>query len=184
MTKKVAVLLATNFEEIEALTQVDVLRRAGVAVTTLATTNSLQVTGAHQVTVTADALLADTDLSAFDGVVFPGGGLNLNDYNPAMATAKEFLANGKLVAAICAAPTKLATEQMLQGVPATCYPAMRSFLDDNQAQYQDQYVVVHNNLITGQGPAASLPFALALVEHLVGKETAQALAQGLLVNRG
>ena len=155
--------LAEGFEEIEALTPVDILRRAGKQVTTVGI-GGKTVTGSHDISVLSD--VADTDLVLTDAdmIILPGGmpgTLNL-DASPVVQNAIDVaLANGTYIAAICAAPTILGKRGLLNGKKATCYPGMES--DLMGAILGEDTVVQDGKIITAAGMGAALPFALKLV---------------------
>ena len=177
----VYVFLADGFEEIEALTPVDLLRRAGVAVTTLGVGGKREIKGAHGITVLADA--PDTDFAdeAPTMVVLPGGmpGASNLDASPAVAAAlSKAAACGGFLAAICAAPMVLGHKGYLAGKTATCYPGFESELKGARAKRAP--VVRDGNVITGAGMGVAAEFALALVEALCGRDKAAALAKGIL----
>jgi len=180
MSKKVIVPLATGFEEIEALTIVDVLRRAGVEVV-MAALDSLHVTGAHGIVVVADVLIKDVDGTAYDLIALPGGlpgATNLAADATTQALLKSFDAKGKAIAAICAAPYALQTAGVLKN-SYTCYPGYQAKID--RAGYTDKdKVVINANITTSQGPSTAMLFALALVEQLCSKEIKDNLAKDLL----
>jgi len=175
--------LAEGFEEIEAVVTLDVLRRAGIDVTTAAITDERIVTASRGVVVVADTLWDGIDLDAFDALVLPGGGPGTERLraNPDILEAvRAFNKQGKLVAAICAAPTVLAAAGVLAGRAATCYPGCEKGLGD--ARHTDKGPVVQDgNILTSQGPGTSFAFALALVERLADKATAAKVARGLLL---
>lgn len=178
---RVCILLADGLEEIEAITLIDVLRRAELDVTTLGVTGA-EVTGAHGVTFKADALLRDADGAHWDLVVLPGGmpgAEHLRDSEAVRALVADQVAAGRPVAAICAAPIALAAAGVLEGRAATCYPGFGDQLAG--AKYCEDSVVVDGPVITSRGPGTSLPFALRLVAELCGEQTAAKLADGLLV---
>jgi len=180
MNKKVIVPLAEGFEEIEALTIVDILRRANVAVT-MAALASLHVKGAHGVVVVADALLKELDGNAFDMVVLPGGvpgATNLAADTTTQALLKGFDAKGKAIAAICAAPYALHTAGVLKNY--TCYPGFQSKIRDKGYNAKDK-VVIDKNITTSQGPSTAMLFALSLVEQLCSREVSEKLAKDLLL---
>ena len=161
--KKVALMLANGFEEIEALTVVDVLRRAGFICDMIGFEEA--VTGSHQITVKADQVW-NGNLSAYDMVVLPGGmpgSTNLRDDDRLMEVLQEFQAEDKFVAAICAAPIAL---------------DRAGLLNDKNGSYQKQTVVVDGKLITSRGPSTALPFAYELVHQLGGD--ADQLASSML----
>lgn len=162
---KVAVLLAEGFETIEALTTVDILRRAGVTCDTFATKN-LEVTTSHSVTIKADKVLND-EVYDYDVVVLPGGmpgSVNLRDDDKVNELVKKFYDEGKIVAAICAGPITLGKLGIVNGKNATCYPGF----DDQLVgcNYKEDLVVVDGNIITGRGPAAAIPFAFEILKHV------------------
>lgn len=172
--------LADGFEEIEALTPVDILRRAGKQVTTVGI-GGKAVTGSHGISVLAD--VADTDLVLTDAdmIILPGGmpgTLNL-DASPVVQKAIDTaLANGAYIAAICAAPTILGKRGLLNGKKATCYPGMEA--DLKGAILGEDTVVQDGKIITAAGMGAALPFALKLVEVLCGTDTAKKLATAVV----
>ncbi len=179
---RVCVLLAEGFEEIEAVTLIDVLRRAEVDVVTLGV-SSTDVTGAHGIPMTADNLLADAGDESWDMVILPGGmpgSAHLRDDPAVQALVTRQHARGGRLAAICAAPMALAQAGVLAGKKATSYPGFEDKLPG--ADYQQQAVVVDGTVFTSRGPGTSLPFALRLVAELVDQATADGLAEGMLVS--
>jgi 4-methyl-5(b-hydroxyethyl)-thiazole monophosphate biosynthesis len=175
---KALVPLAEGFEEVEAVTIVDVLRRAGVEVTVAALGKS-PVTGSHAIAVGADAELDAVRERAFDAVVLPGGpgARRLRDDERVKELAKRLAAEGKLVAAVCAAPIALEAAGVLRGKRATVYPgnALPS------AVLVEERVVVDGNVVTGRGPGVALEFALTVVERLAGRAKRDELARAMLV---
>jgi 4-methyl-5(b-hydroxyethyl)-thiazole monophosphate biosynthesis len=178
--KKIAVLLAEGFEEVEAATPIDFLRRAGVEVIT-AGVNGKTVRGAHGVPFTADVLLKDLPAD-LDGVVIPGGmpgAANIAKSAEALELAKKLCAAGKLLAAICAAPgVVLGPNGFLKGKRFTCYPGYEK--DVSGAFFSEDRVVVDENLITSRGPGTAAEFALALIERLAGKQAADKVHKATL----
>lgn len=180
--KKVALFLATGFEEIEALGTLDILRRADIPVNTVSITGDLKVTGAHHVTVIADTRFEDVDFSAIDVLVLPGGmpgASNLNGHEGLKKQIKDFDSKQKTVAAICAAPMVLGGLNLLNGKKATCYPGFEPELLG--AEVTGKAVTVDKNITTGKGPGLVFDFALRLVEDIAGKETRQKVSEGLLL---
>lgn len=178
------VFLAAGFEEIEALTVVDVLRRAGMPVKTVSITASLQVTGAHGITVTADLLFDNTHFSSPAWLIIPGGmpgARNLYDYVPLQGLLKRHSESAEgHIAAICAAPgVVLGKLGLLQGKRATCYPGFESEMAG--AITVDSPVVVDGKTVTANGPANALPWALTIVREQLGVEAACAIATGMLL---
>lgn len=180
--KKALVFFADGFEEIEALTIVDVLRRADIPTLMVSIAPGLEVSGAHGVKVMADVLLSDVDTSEAEVLILPGGqpgADNLNAREELKIQLKEFADEGKPVAAICAAPLVLGGLKLLEGKEAVCYPGFEDKLLGAKLKYDP--AVKSGNIITGRGPGAALDFSLLLVEELKGKEAADSLARGMLV---
>jgi 4-methyl-5(b-hydroxyethyl)-thiazole monophosphate biosynthesis len=180
--KKVAVFLAQGFEEIEALSIIDILRRTGVEVTTVSITTYNMVRGAHNVKVDADEVFEYVDFSEMDMLVLPGGmpgAKNLNNSEDVRKWLKIFASEGKEIAAICAAPMVLGDLGLLEGKNATCYPGFEAELKG--ANVTGESVVVDGNITTGKGPGLAFDFALALVEKLCGVEKRNEVASGLLL---
>ena len=177
---KVIVFMADGFEEVEALTVVDLLRRAGAQVTMASVMQNRGVTGAHDVFVRADAMAQDVDFAEADLVVLPGGGVGTENLGKSEIVKEQCLAfaKDKHVAAICAAPTVLAGLGLLEGRKAVCYPGMEGGM--RGAVIQDQAVVVDGNIITGRAPGAATPFALELIRQFLGEEAMQEVRAGLV----
>lgn len=180
--KKVNLFLADGFEEIEAITVVDVLRRAGVDIKTVSITNDKEVRGAHNIIVKADKIFESSFETDADMLVLPGGmpgTSNLEAHAGLKDLLKDFAAKGKYIAAICAAPSVLGKLGLLQDREATCYPGFEKHLKG--AQVKDIPVIQHGNFITSMGPGTALDFAMKLVELLVNNKTAQSLKDGMIV---
>jgi len=181
---KALVFLATGFEEIEAITIVDVLRRAGVDVTVAGLTPNV-VEGAHGVKIVPDKPIDDVKIDDFDAVVVPGGNpgyKNLRKDPRVIDIIKEAFDSNKLVAAICAGPTVLSDAGILNGKACTIYPGMEDELRKGGGKPKQDMVVVDGNIITSRGPATALPFALKLAEKLAGKQIAEAVSKKTLAN--
>jgi len=179
--KKVIVPLAQGFEEIEALTIVDILRRANVDVT-MAALESLHVKGAHGIVVVADALLKEMNANNFDMIALPGGlpgATNLAADPTTQTLLKAFDAKGKMIAAICAAPYALKTAGVLKNT-YTCYPGFQAKIGA-EGYTANAKVIKDANVTTSQGPSTAMLFALSLVEQLCSKNVADALAKDLLL---
>ena len=162
---------ADGLEEIEALTPVDFLRRAGHAVTTVSIMGRRQIHGSNGIEILADALFEETDFADGDLFILPGGGTgtqNLSACAPLRALLKEKYDAGKHVAAICAAPSIFGSLGFLEGRDATVYPGMEDTLTG--AAPQDVPAVTDGNVTTGHGPGAAIEFALELVRVLGGEE--------------
>lgn len=178
----VYVLLGTGFEEVEAITPVDLLRRAGVSVATVGI-NGKVVYGSHGIGVEADLELGQLDLTALDMIVLPGGlkGVaSIRASQAAMEAVRFAWENGKYTAAICAAPTVLADLGITQGRKATCYPGFEPDLDTSYAT-DTAAVVVDGRLITAASAGCAVPFGLALVAALKGGEAADAVAKQIVI---
>lgn len=182
MVKKVLVAVANGVEDIEAISVVDVLRRAGAEVV-IASVQKLQITTAHGIKLIADKLVSDCMADDFDLIVVPGGlpgAEYLRDSKELITLLKKQKTAGKWFAAICASPVMVLQHHgLLDGVKATCYPALLMQLKTKDAALQK--VVVDGNCVTSQGPGTAMLFAVKLVELLFGKEKADALARSLLI---
>lgn len=175
------VFLAEGFEEIEALTPVDVLRRAGERVTTVSVTADRLVKGAHGVGVEADAVIGGLDFADAGYLILPGGmpgTTNLGKCGALCSLLKAHAAKGGKLAAICAAPSVLGALGLLQGREAICYPGFEDQLQG--ARVSDCSVVCDGNVVTAAGPGVSLPFALALTADLKGQEAADRISAAML----
>jgi 4-methyl-5(b-hydroxyethyl)-thiazole monophosphate biosynthesis len=169
----VYLFLADGFEEIEALTPTDVLRRAGVEVKTISITGDRTVTGAHGIKVTSDLVLDEYKAETAEMIVFPGGGegtRNLDECERVHEIILDAVKNNLYIAAICAAPTILAKMGLLEGLRATCYPSLATVLTENKAKYKSDKVVCDKRFITSMGPGTSGEFAFTLVDKLVTKK--------------
>ncbi len=180
--KKTVVCLADGFEEIEAVTIIDILRRAEVDVTTASVSGSALVKGAHHVEVRADKLFEDVDFRDIDMIILPGGmpgAQNLNNHKGVQDRILDFSAAGKMIGAICAAPMVLGNLGLLENRNVTCYPGFGNYL--KKARLKNDAVVEDRNLVTANGPAAAVEFALKLVEKLKGRDMADMTARKMLV---
>lgn len=175
------IFLAAGFEEIEALTVVDVMRRAGMDIKTVSITDSHTVIGAHGIPVTTDLVYDKTDFITPEWLIIPGGmpgAENLSKFAPLNSILINQSASGK-IAAICAAPAVvLAPLGILDGKEATCYPGFEKKM--GAAIRRDSPVIALNNLITANGPSAAMRFALAIVANSMGEAVAQEVGSGML----
>lgn len=180
--KKVVVLLAEGFEEVEAVTPIDFLRRAGCEVTVAGVTGDA-VAGAHGIVVRTDARVSECS-DGYDAVVVPGGmpgASNVAASSDAISLISRVKTEGGIVAAICAAPAVvLAPNGFLDGKTATCYPGYESGFGDTT--FSEERVVVDGKTITSRGPGTAAEFALRLIHTLVGEEQASELHEGTLQN--
>lgn len=170
----VYVILADEFEEIEAIEPIDIMRRAGIEVKTAALKNKI-VTGAHNIPVTADILIDEIEPEKMDLLMLPGGAGHelLDASNDVHKLLNYALTNGIYIAAICAAPSILGKKMMLEGKKATCFPSYEKYLYG--AEVVTDKAVVDGKIITARGAGAASDFGFALVELLKGGETADKL---------
>lgn len=178
-----AVLFATGFEEVEGLTVVDLLRRANIN-TSMVGVEEKKVTGAHEVTITTDTLLDDVDIDKIDALILPGGApgfQNLRKNKRVLSMIEDAYEKKKIVAAICASPSVLATAGVLKNKKATIYPGMEEEIKKGEGIIQDDLVVVDNNIVTSKGPATTMLFALKLIELLKDKETSEDVKNKVLL---
>lgn len=171
--------LAEGFEEVEAVTIIDLLRRAGITVTTVALENS-RVTGAHDIIIHADTTMKHLP-DAYDGIVLPGGGLgtdNLKASKRVLELVSTAFSGGLLCAAICAAPLVLAKAGILRGIRATCYPGCEDQMSD--ALYIEAAVVRDKNVITGKGVGTAIPFSLEVISYIAGRSTAERISSQIV----
>ena len=173
---KIFVFLADGFEEIEALAPVDILSRGGQDVYTVSTNGSSWVTGSHGITVKADMLFEDAPLEQADMLLLPGGmpgSKNLDEHEGVCeALVAQDQRKGR-IGAICAAPMVLGHLGLLKGRRATCSPGFESHLTG--AEYTKELYTIDGHIITGEGPAASLPYAYRILEMFSDKKTVQEL---------
>lgn len=177
----VYVFLANGFEEIEALTAVDLLRRADIQVKTVSVMEDKLVYGSHGIGVEADILFKEGLYDKCAMLILPGGmpgTTNLCNHRELNEELKHFYEAGKPIAAICAAPMVLGRAGLLAGHEATIYEGMEAELEG--AVKRDEKVVVSRNIITSKGPGTAMDFALSLIAYLKGAESAKAIAAELL----
>lgn len=182
MDKKIAVHMANGFEEIEAISIIDVLRRAGLDVVVVSVTGRLEVNGAHQIKILADKLFEEVNYNEVSMIVLPGGmpgASNLDAHEGLKAQIVKFNNANKPLAAICAAPLVYGNLGILSGKQVVCYPGFEKYL--RGAEVVNKPVAESGNVITGRGPGAAIQFALKLVEKLVSPEKAEILAGQMLV---
>lgn len=178
--------LANGFEEIEALATVDILRRAGMPVFTVSVNDVPVVTGAHGLMVVPDKMYTDVrDFNDADWLIVPGGmpgASNLAAYAPLCQLLKAHAADGGNIAAICAAPAVvLAPLGILSDKEATCYPGFEPQAANEGAKMQDAQVVVDGNIVTANGPASAMRFALTIVKQSLGEDKSQEVGAGMLL---
>jgi 4-methyl-5(b-hydroxyethyl)-thiazole monophosphate biosynthesis len=187
MAKKAFVLLADGFEDVEAVTPIDYLRRAGIEVTTVSISENLTVTskwgGVQMLACTTLTELAKQKTDVWDAVILPGGmpgAANLAADKETSALLKKMSADGKLLCAICAAPALvLAPLGLLAGKKFTCYPGMEEKVTNGK--WLDERVVTDGNIITSRGAGTAGEFAIAIIEKLLDKDSAQKIADAVLM---
>ena len=180
--KTIYVFLAEGFEEIEALTPVDVLRRAGLSVKTVSVMDKYIVTGAHGVPVLADVMFDEVFAEDVEMILLPGGlpgATNLDAHEGLSGMILNFAKAEKPLAAICAAPLVFGNRGLLEGKKATCYPGFETYLKG--AQYTAALVEKDGNFITGKGPGAAMEFAFAIVEKYCGAGMVSELKKGMMI---
>lgn len=181
MSKKVLVPLARGFEELEFVSIVDILRRAGADVVVASLDKNLLVKGAHGINMQADICIDSVNISDFDAISLAGGYegmINLKNNAKILEFIQILFKEKKLVSAICASPIVL-NEAGVLSKKFTCYPGCEQGLN---AEYEKSAVVLSDNIITGAGPALGVKFALALVRYLYGDEVYQRLYKELLMD--
>ena len=182
--KTVYIFLGEGFEEMEAVTPLDLLRRVGVDAKFVSIGSSLQVKGAHDILFTADLLFEDAMTKKPDGIVLPGGmpgTTNLLAHEGLCSLIKKFAMEKKPVCAICAAPLILGELGLLTGKTATIYPGMENKLLG--AIPSESSVCVDGNIITSRGPGTAIPFSLKLAELFAGKEAADQLTVDIVYQK-
>mgnify|MGYP001358443868 CR=1 FL=1 len=178
---RVGVHLATGFEELEAITVLDVLRRADIEVLMISMTKEENVTSARGLTVVSDILFKDVNYEKIDMIVLPGGipgSTNLAAHEGLKQKIDQFANQGKYLASICAAPIVYGQMGLLKGKTAVCYPGYEKYL--NGAEITTERVVQTQNYITSIGPGASLEFSFKLVEILKDKNISEKVRKAML----
>ena len=178
---KIAVFFAEGYEEIEALTVVDICRRSNIVTDMVSVTGEPNVKGSHGINVEMDKMLAKVDFADYDGIVLPGGmpgTLGLEACQELMEQVDAFYGEGKMVAAICAAPSIFGHRGILKGRRACCYPSFESHLEG--AEVTDEAVTRDGNVITSRAMGCALDFALELLAALTDARNADQMADKLL----
>lgn len=169
--KKIGIFMADGCEEIEGLTVVDLVRRAKLEIVMISISDTKEVTGSHGVKFMVDALASEVDFASLDGIVLPGGmpgTVHLGESKTVNRVIREFASEGKLVAAICAAPSVLGAAGLLQGQYATCHPGFEEKLTG--AVTSTDAVVMDGNIITSRGMGTAIDFGLAIIRFLTEDE--------------
>jgi len=179
---QITVHLAEGFEEIEAVTIIDVLRRAGLNVVTVSVSGNRMVKGAHQIEMKADQLFEDIDYTNGKMIILPGGmpgAKNLNEHKGLKSQILEYHTQGKYLGAICAAPIVFGNLGILKGKRAVCYPGFETQLSG--AEVLNMPYIVDNKIITGRGAGSAFQFSLEIVRIMAGEERALQLRKAMLV---
>ncbi|XP_063392410.1 protein dj-1beta-like isoform X2 [Cydia fagiglandana] len=187
MSKTALVILAQGAEEMETVITVDMLRRSGVTVTVAGLDGSAPVLCSRQITLVPDKALADAlaDTPQYDAVILPGGleGSDRLSKSSVVGTLlKEHEKAGKIVAAICAAPTAFVAHGIGRGKRVTSYPTTKDKITDDYTYVEGERVVVDGNVVTSRGPGTAYWFGLSLIEQLVGKEKADQVEKGMVIS--
>ena len=178
--KRVLCFFAEGYEEVEAITVVDLLKRADIEVITVSVIDTVFVKGSHNIVIKCDQLINDIDLGA-DMIFLPGGmpgTTNLEKSEVLIDVIKEYNSKGKYIAAICAAPSILGGLGILKNKNATCYPGNENKLIG--ANKMEDKVVVCDNVITGEALGSAIDFSLKLIELLLNKETAISVKEKII----
>jgi 4-methyl-5(b-hydroxyethyl)-thiazole monophosphate biosynthesis len=185
MKDKIYIFLADGFEEIEVVTVVDMLRRAGHEVVMVSVTSNEVIRGAHGISLFCDRDFTDCDFFDDPGIlVLPGGmpgAATLRDHVGLQKVLTKYAAQNRLITAICAAPMALGALGLLENHKATCYPGIEKYLKG--ATLEKKLVVADGNFITGMGPGAAVDFVLAIIEKLDGAEAAKELCQSMCIQK-
>ncbi len=181
MSKKIGMMVANGYEEVEMLTVVDLLRRAGMTCDIISVSGEKELTSSHKVTVIADLLYEEADFDSYDALAIPGGmpgTTNLGAHAGVCEQLKKAYADGRMIAAICAAPTVFGKLGLLEGKKAICYPGMEDQLTGAEVTYEP--AVRDGNIITSRGMGTAIDFGLAIIAYYEGEEAAAALAEKIV----
>lgn len=181
MSKKIGMMVANGYEEVEMLTVVDLLRRAGMTCDIISVSGEKELTSSHKVTVIADLLYEEADFDSYDALAIPGGmpgTTNLGAHAGVCEQLKKAYADGRMIAAICAAPTVFGKLGLLEGKKAICYPGMEDQLTGVEVTYEP--AVRDGNIITSRGMGTAIDFGLAIIAYYEGEEAAAALAEKIV----
>ena len=178
---KLGIFMADGCEEIEGLTVVDLVRRAGIEIEMISVSGEKNVTGSHKIAFQTDVSKADADFASYDGIVLPGGmpgTTHLMEDDTVNRVIKEFATSGKLVAAICAAPSVLGNAGLHEGKKATCYPGVEGKLTG--ADFVTDPVAKDGNIITSRGLGTAIEFAAEIVAYLLDESAAKSLKESVV----
>lgn len=181
---KIGIFFAEGFEEIEALTVVDICRRCDIEVEMVSAYGEKQVLGSHDILVTMDKPFNEADFANYDMIVLPGGGKGtqgLEACAPLMAKVDEFYQAGKYIGAICAAPSIFGHRGILKGRKACSYPTFESHLEG--ATVTAGPVEIDGNVVTSRGMGTSIDFALAIAKIFCGEQASKDMAEKIVYTR-
>ena len=180
---KLFICMAEGCEEVEALTAVDLIRRAGIEIDLVSISDEKRIKGSHNIEIGLDKVFDEIKLGDYDGLILPGGmpGTNyLKEDKRVIEAVQRYAAEKKLVAAICAAPTVFGYAGILEGKNATCYPGMEDGLSD--AIKKTDEVVVDGNIITSRGMGTAIAFGLSIVAYFTDEDTAKKLSKSIVAS--
>ena len=177
MKKEVLILLHPDFEDIEAITPIDLLRRTGMIVYTASTSNQLEVLSKGGIKVKADSLLSDHEHSLYDALVIPGGPgiFKIRDHSLVRKKIREFHNSKKCIACICAAPLLLLDQGLDETYPMTYHPSVESEFPSHTSDS----TLCNQHIITSKGAGTAIAFSLAIIEQLLDKDTAKSIADAI-----
>lgn len=178
---RIAIFFAKGYEEIEALTVVDICRRCKLTVDMISVTEEMQVEGSHGIIVGMDKTFSQADFDEYDMIVLPGGmpgTRGLEAHQGLMEQVDAFYAAGKYIAAICAAPSIFGHRGILKGRKACCYPGFESHLEG--AEVTGGPVEISDNVITSRGMGTAIPFGLAIAAVFCGQDAADEMAKSII----
>ncbi len=181
---KIGICFANGCEEIEGLTVVDLLRRADIEITMISINDTKEVIGSHKIPFTCDSVISDVNWEEYDGIVLPGGmpgTIHLGECDAVTDTVKKFAAEGKLVSAICAAPSVLGKCGVLEGKKATSYPGFADVMTG--CTYLEDAVITDGNVITSRGMGTAIDFGLAIIAYVKDENAASELAANIMYSK-
>lgn len=179
--KKIGMMVANGYEEVEMLTVVDLLRRAGMTCDIISVTGARKLISSHRVSIEADIRFEEADFDSYDALVIPGGmpgTINLGEHAGVCEQLKKACEKGNLIAAICAAPTVFGKLGLLEGKKAICYPGMEDQLTGAKVTYEP--VVCDGNIITSRGMGTAIAFGLEIIAYYEGREAAAEMAEKIV----
>lgn len=180
---KTMIFMSDGCEEVEGLMVVDLVRRAGIEILMVSLGTDKVITGSHQIRFMADIMFDEADFDACDMIILPGGlqgTENIKNHVGLNEKIKEFSKEGKMLAAICAAPTALGYAGVLDGKKATCYPGMESHFEGKNVTYVNEPAVVDGNVITSRGLGAAIDFSEKIIAHFEGQDAADKVLKAII----